>query len=165
MNRRGFLGRLVAGAAAATWACFSAKSKTPALSSLEPPSGLSDDEVLENLEDGVYDGAPFFTTNQIVRIEANCPFIMGRGACGYRGLVTQCDKRFGSCRCPESFGGMPGVALGAPVYARPDGGATCKPENYDAAFLGLVVGVDKGSPTKPMAVTVAISGSATAVRL
>lgn len=154
MNRRGFLARLTAAVSAALATRFIPKR--------DPVARLSDAEVLENLEHGVYDDVPVFTTNSVVRIDANCSFIMGRGACGYRGPVTRCDKTLGSCRCPASFGGFPGATLGAPVYARDDGGATCQPENIDAAFLGFCVGVEKGSPTKPAAITVAVSGSRSA---
>ena len=154
MNRRGFLGRLAAAAAALGVSPF--VSKPTAIPTLdEPPPRLSDAEVLE---DGVYDGAPFFPSGSI-SMDARCPFRMGHGPCGYRGPVTRCDKRYGSCRCPAHFGGFPGVAIGAPVYQRTDGGASCIREK-DGVFVGLCTGIEKGSKTKPTAAVVQLPGTA-----
>lgn len=127
--------------------------------------GITAPENRERLEHAIaYDGAPFFRTTMIVRMEANCGFIMGKGACGYRGPFRHCNKTFGGCRAPETFGGFPGAELGAPVYARPGGGATCEPLK-DGAFLGIVSGIHKGSPTKPVAIDVSVVGSMMAVRV
>jgi hypothetical protein len=153
MKRRTFLTRLLGGAAAAIAAVRTAPAAAPELE-------IPDRELLENIEAGTYDGAPFFTGRGVVTVDSQCPFVFRDTPCGYKGPADcGCDKTFGDCRNPVRFGGFPGARLGAPVYTNPapGGGFTSSAVKAKGSTrIGTVTRIQRGTITEPVVVEVAL---------